>query len=178
MRLFTALALPGTVADALMGIMGGVPGARWQSREQLHLTLRFIGEADGAEAEDIHEALQTISAPEFDLEISSVGVFGGDRPRSLWAGTETSQPLMHLNRKIESALQRAGCEADRRRFSPHITLARLKGPDPARLGEYLSRHALFHAGHFTVKEFVLFSSQLTPNGSIYRPEARYALSCA
>lgn len=175
MRLFVALPLPDTVAESLLPLMGGVPGARWQRRDQLHLTLRFIGEADGRQIADIDDALATIADPVFDLTVKGVGCFGGRKPSALWAGTAPSPALMHLQRKIETALQRVGCTPDPRKFSPHITLARLKAPQKDKLTEFLSRNALYRAEAFEVTEFTLFSSQLSPSGSIYRPEAGYPL---
>ena len=86
MRLFAGIALPDDVAQSLAALQAGVPGARWQTREQLHLTLRFIGEADGRAATAIDDALTTISAPAFSLELKGVGSFGGRRPHALWAG--------------------------------------------------------------------------------------------
>src|SRR6185312_11679014 len=136
-RLFVALALPDSVAQTLMMLEYGVPGARWQEREQLHLTLRFIGEVDGRDASGIDDALSAISAPRFSLQLKGVGEFGGKTPRALWAGVAPNEALMHLNRKIETALQRLGLEAEQRKFTPHVTLARLKATSRGRVMDYL-----------------------------------------
>jgi 2'-5' RNA ligase len=175
MRLFTALALPDPVSDSLLALQAGVPGARWQKREQLHLTLRFIGEMDGRDAASIDDALATISAPAFTLELKGVGSFGGKIPRDLWAGVRASEPLMHLQRKIESALQRIGLEPDGRKFTPHVTLARLKGAHNGSVMDFLTDHALYASAPFPVNAFILYSSKLTSDGSIYRPEKAYQL---
>jgi len=175
MRLFTALALPDTVASSLLMLQSGVPGARWQTREQLHLTLRFIGEADGRDAIAIDDALATISDPVFSIELKGVGSFGGKRPRSLWAGVAANEALLHLQRKIESALQRIGIEADRRKYTPHVSLAKLKGTQHGHVLDFLTDHALYASGPFAVNGFILYSSLLTPNGSIYRAEKAYQL---
>lgn len=175
MRLFTALALPDTVASSLLALQSGVPGARWQTREQLHLTLRFIGEADGRDAIAIDDALATISDPVFSIELKGVGSFGGKRPHSLWAGVAASEALLHLQRKIESALQRIGLDADRRKYTPHVSLAKLKGTQHGHVLDFLTDHALYASGPFGVNGFILYSSLLTPNGSIYRAEKAYQL---
>src|SRR5436305_12787539 len=107
-RLFVALDLPEDIRARLLALQGGVPGARWSTNEQLHLTLRFIGEVDGNVAHDVDDALAVIREPPFSLELSGVGEFGGKKPRALWAGVKTNDALLHLQRKIETARQRSG----------------------------------------------------------------------
>jgi 2'-5' RNA ligase len=175
-RLFVALALPDRVAQGLLMIQSGVPGARWMDREQLHLTLRFIGEVDERDANAIDDALSAITAKRFTLELKGVGEFGGKHPRALWAGVAANETLMRLQRKIESALQRIGLAAEERKFTPHVTLARLRATPPGRVMDYLADHALYASGPFEAAEFILFSSQTTPNGSIYVAERNYALA--
>ena len=175
MRLFTALTLPDDIARPLMLLQAGVPGARWQKREQLHLTLRFIGEVDGALATMIDDALAMIAAPGFDLELKGVGSFGGKNPRDLWTGVAPCEPLLRLNRKIESALQRIGLEPEARKYTPHVTLARLKHAPAGAVADYLTDHALYASKPFAVTSFALYSSKLTSDGSIYRIEKEYAL---
>jgi 2'-5' RNA ligase len=174
-RLFVALALPQGVAESLLLLQGGVPGARWCEREQLHLTLRFIGEVDGRDAAAIDDALASFRAPQFTLELKGMGEFGGKNPRSLWTGVRDVCAVEHLQRKIESALQRAGLPAEERKFVPHVTLARLRGSPRDRVITFLSGHALYASPPFAVNAFILYSSQLTPNGSLYRAERSYAL---
>jgi RNA 2',3'-cyclic 3'-phosphodiesterase len=174
-RLFVALPLPEAVAESLLALQSGVPGARWSTREQLHLTLRFIGEVDGRDANAIDEALAAISAPGFTLELKGVGAFGGKNPRALWAGVAPNQALIHLQRKIESAVQRLGFPAEMRKYTPHVTLARLRATRAGRVMDYISDHALYASGEFEATEFALFSSRLTANGSIYVAEREYPL---
>lgn len=176
MRLFVALPVPDDVAQGLLLLQGGVPGARWLGRDQLHLTLRFIGEVDGVQAADIDDALSGISAPGFALELHSVGSFGGRDPRQLWAGVRSSEALMHLQRKIETALQRIGLAPEPRKFTPHVTLARLRASPRAKVIEYLSAHALYASARFVVNAFELYSSTLTANGSLYVAERSYPLA--
>jgi 2'-5' RNA ligase len=174
-RLFVALALPDLVAHELLLLQGGVPGARWSEREQLHLTLRFIGEVDGRVASEVDDALSTIDAPRFSLALKGVGEFGGKNPRALWAGVREEPPVLHLQRKIESALQRIGLPAEERKFRPHVTLARLRASPRGRVIEFLAAHALYASVAFEVNAFILYSSKPTPNGSLYRAERSYGL---
>ena len=174
-RLFVALAIPDLVAQTFALVQAGVPGARWQTREQLHLTLRFIGEVDGRDARAIDDALAAIEAPGFTLEPHGVGQFGGKNPHALWAGVRPSEPLLHLQRKIETALQRTGLEGDRQKYTPHVTLARLRGANTGRVIDWLTDHALFGTVPFQVDGFILYSSVLTSDGSIYRAERAYRL---
>jgi 2'-5' RNA ligase len=174
-RLFVAVELPEAVRMRLAALQGGVPGARWLSDGQLHLTLRFIGEVDENVAHDIDDALGVIRAPSFVLELAGVGEFGGKNPRALWAGIRANDSLMHLQKKVETALQRIGLAPEPRKFSPHVTLARLKSPPREKVVQFLSHHALFASGSVRVDRFVLFSSHPGSNGSVYHPEREYPL---
>ncbi len=175
-RLFVALALPDLVAGQLLLLQGGVPGARWSERDQLHLTLRFIGEVDGRIASEIDDALATIEAPRFSLALKGVGEFGGKNPRALWAGVRDEAPVIFLQRKIESVLQRIGLPAEERKFRPHVTLARLRASPRGRVMGFLAAHALYASAPFEVNTFILYSSKMTPNGSLYRAERAYPLA--
>jgi len=178
MRLFVALSVPGDVAQSLMLIQGGVPGANWQAREQLHLTLSFIGEVDGRDAAAIDDALVGISAPAFSLQLHGVGQFGeGKRSRAhaLWAGARPNPALEHLQRKVDAAIRRVGAAPDAHKFTPHVTVARMRHPEPGRMVEWLTQHALYTSPEFEVGAFHLYSSKLTSDGSIYRVEQTYDL---
>ena len=175
MRLFVALSIPGDVAQQMMLLQGGVPGARWQSREQLHLTLRFIGEVDGSDARALDDALAGIDAPAFDLQLHGVGQFGNKQPHSLWAAARKNDLLDHLQRKVDNAIRRVGQPQDVHKFTPHVTLARLRNPELDKVREWLTDHALFTSNEFPVDAFCLYSSKLTSDGSIYRIEQEYPL---
>jgi len=175
MRLFVALSLPDAIAQGLALLQAGVPGAHWQTREQLHLTLRFIGEVDGRDATAADDALSLIEVPKFSLALKGVGEFGGKTPHAVWAGVSDKEPVVFLQRKIETALQRAGLPAEQRKFVPHVTLARLRGSPRGRVMDFLTDHALYASPPFDVDGFILYSSVLTPNGSIYRAEKAYGL---
>ena len=175
MRLFVALALPDAVAQSLMPIQGGVPGARWQTRDQLHLTLRFIGEVDGRDARMLDDALAAIRAPAFALQLHGVGQFGGKQTHALWAGLRKNELLDHLQRKVDGAIRRVGKPRDAHKFTPHVTLARLRHPQAGKVLEWLTHNALFTSAQFKVSAFGLYSSKLTSDGSIYRLEQDYPL---
>ena len=175
MRLFVALPVPDIVAQHLMLLQGGVPGARWQAREQLHLTLRFIGEVDGGDTRALDDALAGIDAPAFDLQLHSVGQFGNKQPHALWAAVRPNPMLDHLQRKVDIAIRRVGQPQDAHKFMPHVTLARLRHSDLDKVREWLTEHALSTSSEFTVDAFCLYSSKLTSDGSIYRVEQEYPL---
>ena len=175
MRLFVALPIPRNVAQSIMLIQGGVPGARWQTPEQLHLTLRFIGEVDGREAAMLDDALAGIEAPAFDLQLHSVGQFGNKQPHALWAGIRRSEALEHLQRKVDNAIRRVGQPQDAYKFTPHVTVARLRNPENRKMIEWLADQALFTSPEFRVGAFHLYSSRLTSDGSVYAVEREYPL---
>jgi 2'-5' RNA ligase len=152
-----------------------MPGARWQSREQLHLTLRFIGEVDGRDAATIDDALAGIDAPAFTLELHGTGEFGGKHPHALWTGVRPNEALLHLQKKVDNAVRRAGFPNDREKFTPHVTVARLGRTPVGKVMDYLTDHALYSSQPFEVTEFILYSSVLTDDGSVYRPEREYPL---
>jgi 2'-5' RNA ligase len=174
-RLFVALEIPKEIRDRLFLLQGGVPGARWSAPEQYHLTLRFIGEVDEASAGDIDDVLTTLRARSFTLELGRVGEFGGKLPRALWVGARNSTELSHLQKKIETAMQRLGRPAEERKFTPHVTLARLRNSPPEKVMEFVAHNALFASDAFEVKSFALFSSHLSSAGAIYNVERVYSL---
>lgn len=179
LRLFVALDFPDEVRARLAGLAGGVPGARWTDADSLHLTLRFIGEVPDDTAADIDAALAEIAAPGFDLVLDGVGVFGSGRnARVLWAGVERNDALAHLQGKIESALVRCGLPAEERKFSPHITLARLKDAPKDRIGRFLEERGLFRAGPMRIDHFTLYRSLLGKGGAVYQALNEYALTRA
>jgi 2'-5' RNA ligase len=174
-RLFVAVEIPEQVRSSLFLLQGGVPGARWSTPEQYHLTLRFIGDVNEAVAGDIDDVLSAIAAPPFTLELAGVGEFGGKFPRALWAGVRPSADLIHLQKKIETAMQRLGHAAEERKFTPYVTLARLRNSPREKVMDYVARHSLFASGAFAVKSFALFSSRLGGAGAVYNVERSYPL---
>lgn len=176
LRLFVAIALPQPVRIRLSLLGGGIPGARWIPAENLHLTLRFIGNVDEGRSQDVDDALQSVRAPEFELVLEGLGYFGSARAaRSIHIGVRRNPALEHLYQKIESALVRSGCEPERRKFSPHVTLCRLHNAPAARVAGFVADNNLVREGPIPVTEFTLFSSFHSHNAPIYRPERVYPL---
>jgi len=177
MRLFVAIDLPGHVKEQVTRLCCGLPGARWVRPEQLHLTLRFIGEVDGGMFQDIREGLGDVVLDAFTLQLDGVGFFPPrGRPSVVWVGLRQSSGLLHLRRRIESRLVALGLEPEARKFAPHITIARLKNTPPAKVGRFLENHNLFCSVPFSVDEFFLYSSRLGRNGAIHRIEVGYPLA--
>lgn len=177
MRLFVALDLPHVLREQLSTLTVGLQGVRWVPPENYHITLRFIGDLPPHKAEEVDLALAGLRGRGFPLALSGVGTFDkGGRVATLWAGVERNPALDHLQGKIETALQRAGIPPERKRFAPHVTLARLDGGAEAKLAAWVQAHNLFRTAPIPVEHFTLFSSQLGKEQSVYTPEVEYALS--
>ena len=175
-RLFAALTLPDDVNDELELFASGLPGARWSPPERRHLTLRFIGEVDGLVYQDVLGALESVQVSPFELSLRGVGHFPPrGAPRSLWAGVDESDALRRLYRRVDRVLVEAGLEPERRKYVPHVTLARLNGTPTSRVASYLASNALYRSRTFRVEGFSLFSSQLFEHGPEYTLEASYLL---
>ena len=177
-RLFTALEIPRDAALSLSLLRGGLPGARWIDVENYHLTLRFFGDVEGHVADDIANALDRVHRPGFQLTLSGVGAFGGKKPHSIWAGVAPSPDLNALQAEIERICQRLGLPADPRKFTPHVTLARLKNTSPDEAARYLSSRGNFSAMPFRVGRFVLMSSRESVGGGPYIVEEVWPLTGA
>ena len=177
MRLFVALDLPRSLRERLSWMAGGLPGARWVAPENYHVTLRFIGELPGWRAEEVDIALAGLRAPGFTLQLAGIGTHEkGGKVNALWAGVERNPQLDHLQTKIETALQRAGLERERRRFVPHVTLARLDSIPEAKVAAWVAGHNLFRSDPVPVEHFTLFSSLLGKEQAAYVPEVEYNLA--
>ncbi|MDH5410245.1 MAG: RNA 2',3'-cyclic phosphodiesterase [Alphaproteobacteria bacterium] len=175
-RLFVAIPLPELVRTQLTMLQSGLQGARWIKPDNIHLTLRFIGEVPNDLASDIDTALSEITAPPFELELDGIGSFArGKHPHALWVGVSKSEALLRLQAKIESALVRTGLAAEERKFSAHITIARLKEMRPNRVEAWVADHGAFKTAPFQVDRFALFSSFLKTEGALYIEEASYPL---
>lgn len=175
-RLFVAIPIPDQLRLRLTGLRGQIPGARWTPPENMHLTLRFVGELDEDAAEDVHDALSRMTAEPFDVQLSGVGHFESrGKVRALWAGVARNEALAHFQSRIEVACQRAGLAPESRRFHPHVTLARCRDTSLARVAPFVAEHAGFTTPVFQVERFVLYSSVLGRSGSVYIPEVDYPL---
>ena len=176
-RLFVAIDLPEDLRKTVSDIGRDLPGARRVPTEQLHLTLRFIGEVGDETLTAVRSALAGISGMPFPLTLRGVGHFPpGRHPRVLWVGIEESAPLLELQKKVELALIDAGIPPEERKFSPHLTLARLKETPSAKVAALEERYASFAAGPFPVKEFHLYASSLTREGALHTRIQTYPLT--
>lgn len=176
-RLFVGLGLPDAHRDLLGICQHGIPDARWVEPDNLHMTLRFIGEVDEPQAQDIHDALANVTAPGFPLKIAGVGYFAaGKRPRTIWAGIENADAgLTFLQAKIERAIQRAGMDAETRRFTPHITLGRVFASPLNRLDAYVADNAGLSLPIINVDRFTLIESKLGKSQANYHALVDYPL---
>jgi 2'-5' RNA ligase len=176
LRLFVALTLPADIRTALAGLAGGIPGAKWVPAENYHLTLRFIGEIENWRAQEVDDALAGIRGSAFDLSLRGLGTFEkGGRIQALWVGAERNDALAHLQGKVETALQRAGLPPERKRFSPHVTIARVDRAPPEKVVAFVQAHNLFRAPPVRVGHFTLLSSRLGKEASVYSAEVEYDL---
>lgn len=174
-RLFCALKIPANLKMQLSLIKGGLNGARWIEPENYHITLRFFGDVNRHIAEDLSIALSGIDRNTFDLEIDRLDVFGNAKPHSLHASIRPIPALLELQGEIERIARRLGLEADRRKFSPHITLARLRGTSQSELAVFIARQGGFFSPPFAVDGFDLLSSKDSIGGGPYITEAGYPL---
>jgi RNA 2',3'-cyclic 3'-phosphodiesterase len=165
-RLFVAVRPPEPVREMLLDLMDAVPGLRWQDDEQLHLTLRFVGEVERPVAEDLAAALAAIRFEPFEIALAGLGRFDQHRRGVLWAGASPKEPLKALAAKVERACQSAGLPPERRAFHPHVTLARWSGAAPP-LDPLIERHASLTSPPFEVEEFILYESHLRRDGAHY-----------
>jgi 2'-5' RNA ligase len=175
-RLFVAIRPPETIRDLLIDAMDDSPDFRWQEDEQLHLTLRFVGEVDRHLAADLADALARVRAPALSLRIKGVGSFDHRAAGALWAGVEPKEPLAALAAKIDRVCQHVGLEPERRAFHPHITLARWRGRRTSELADFLDRRRGLKSEPFAVDRFILFESRLSRHGASYEEVASYPLA--
>ena len=175
-RLFVAIDLPPQVKERLSPLCCGLPGARWVQPEHLHLTLRFIGEVDAMVFQAVSEALAEVQSELFSMRLEGVGFFPPrGKPRVVWVGISKNEQLILLRKRIESVLVRTGLDPEGRKYSPHITLARLKNTPPSKVGAFLAHHGLFATEDFLVNEFLLYSSVLSNKGAKHYIEEAYSL---
>ncbi|MCJ8239936.1 RNA 2',3'-cyclic phosphodiesterase [Peteryoungia algae] len=174
-RLFTALEIPRNAAMSLSLLRGGLPGARWIDVENYHITLRFIGDVDGRTADEVVDRLDRIDRPEFSLALNGIGSFGSKKPHSIWAGVSGAPELYALQGEIERICQRIGLAPDPRKFTPHVTLARLKASRVEDVVHYLGGRGDFQTAPFRVGRFVLLSSRDSVGGGPYLTEEAFPL---
>ncbi len=173
-RLFTGLQIPQSHADRLMLLRGDIAKARWIAPENYHITLRFLGDISDNTADMFIEKIAGLSFEPFTLSIKGVGHFGHRRSHALWAAVERNEQLDRLHKIHERAAIEAGLAAETRRFTPHITLARLSRTRPCAVAPFLADFADFKLPPFEVSEAVLFSAKPSTGGGPYVVEQVFA----
>lgn len=174
-RLFVAIRPPEPIRDLLIDAMDDSPALRWVGDEQLHLTLRFIGEVERPVANDIAGALERVRSPSFALRIAGVGKFEQRNGGALWAGIDPKEPAAALAAKVERAVQQVGLEPEHRAFMAHITLARWNRRNAEAVDAFLRRNSDLRSQPFRVNEFILFESRLSRHGAHYEEIANFEL---
>jgi 2'-5' RNA ligase len=174
-RLFTGLEIPSDIAADLAMLRGGVAGARWIDVENYHITLRFIGDIDDRMASEAAAILDDIERPSFTVTLDGLSWFGADKPRAIVAKVKPTAPLVELQADQERRLRRLGLEPAPRKYTPHVTLARLRATSIHSVAGYLSARGYFPSRQFEAKRFVLFSSRASTGGGPYLVEAAYGL---
>ena len=174
-RLFVAIRPPDDIRDVLIDAMDDSPALRWVGEEQLHLTLRFIGEVERPIANDIAVALDRIRSPSFDLNVVGVGKFEQRNGGALWAGVHPKAPVGALAAKVERAIQQVGLDAEHRAYFPHITLARWNRRNAEAVDAFLRRNSDLRSEPFLVDRFILFESRLSRHGAHYEEIGEFPL---
>jgi RNA 2',3'-cyclic 3'-phosphodiesterase len=176
-RLFTGIEIPPEITLALSQFRGGLPGARWVDPENYHLTLRFIGDIDDRMADDVTSILgETRARHPLSITIDGLDSFGGGKPRAVFARTSGNGELNALQAEQERLLRQVGLPPETRKFTPHVTLARLKNASPIDVADYIAIRGHFPKLAFTAERFVLYSSRASVGGGPYVVEAAYPLS--
>ncbi|MGI9512215.1 MAG: RNA 2',3'-cyclic phosphodiesterase [Anderseniella sp.] len=178
-RLFTGVELPSDVGRDLVIMQGGIEGARWIDPDNYHLTLRFIGDISDRAADELTGELQRIVAmPAFNISLSGMGVFGTKKPHSLYVKVDESPDLRRLQAMHERVCQSLGMPPEQRKFTPHVTIARVRGAIPRQVQTYVGAHNLYRSRVFDVSQFVLFSARASRGGGPYGREEIYPLARA
>ena len=177
-RLFVALPVPEDVSGDLVALQAGVPDARWVPPENFHVTLCFAGEVQGGVMRDLEEELSDIAGSRFPVGIAGVEQFSaGKQPRALVALVEKNDRLDWLQQKVTTVARNCGIEVDRRKFRPHVTLARFgAGAETGHhIAQFMASHSTFRTGPWLADHFALYSSRSGGGGRIYTEEAAYML---
>ena len=175
-RLFVGIPLPSSICDRLLTLQSGLPGARWRPRDNLHVTLAFIGEMDSHGESEIADALVRLEAPAFDIRVEGIGHFGKRRPHTLWAGVDEAGELSHLAGKVANTLKQIGVKIENRKYTPHVTIANVRNARRNDVNEFVGRHGDFVSDPFYVDRFVLYQSHMGKGASHYVSRAEFALA--
>lgn len=178
-RLFTGVELPPDVALDLSIMRGGIEGARWIDPESYHVTLRFVGDIPDRLAHELSDELgRVIAMPPFTISLAGMGIFGSKKPHSLYVRVEECSDLRRLQAMHERVCQSLGLPPEPRKFTPHVTLARLRQADRRQAMGFAHSHNLYRSRSFEVSSFVLFSSRASRGGGPYGREEVYPLARA
>jgi RNA 2',3'-cyclic 3'-phosphodiesterase len=174
-RLFVGLDPPESIKQFLLGLQGGISAARWQTIEQLHLTLRFIGEVDRHMARDVAASLNAISYAPFSIALSGSGTFDKHgKIHTLYIGVTPDSPVRTLHNKVDAALTRIGIAPEQKNYLPHITLARLNQSSGA-VTHFMSSQGGVTSAPFEITHLCLYESTLTRDAAAYTIIERYPL---
>lgn len=172
-RLFLAIRPPQDIRDRLVDRMDDSPVLRWIPDDNLHLTLRFVGEVERPVAEDLAAALAQVRFEPFDVTVRGVGQFDRRAGGAIWVGIEPRTEIAALAASVDRACQRAGQEPEQRAFHPHITVARYRRAESEAARDFVRRNTALEAGTFRVDEFRLYESRLSRHGALYDEVAAY-----
>jgi RNA 2',3'-cyclic 3'-phosphodiesterase len=174
-RLFAGLEVPSHVTSILSMLRGGLHGARWVEPCDYHITLRFIGDIGNRQAAEIDSLLAEVNRGPFPLRIAGLGSFGGNNPHSIYAAVEPNRALEALQNEVDRLVRACGVAPDKRRFQPHVTLARVRGATSLDVADYLACRGWFPSQPYVADRFVLYSARASTGGGPYIVEADYPL---
>ncbi|WP_440999627.1 RNA 2',3'-cyclic phosphodiesterase [Fodinibius sp. SL11] len=176
MRLFIAIPIPEAVKKRLLDLQQPIEGMRWQAKEQMHLTLKFVGEVDETTGNKLRKEMTKIAHPNFSMTIAGIGYFPeGKHPKVVWAGVKQNELLFELHEKIEGYCQNMGICPEKRPFKPHVTVARTKGTSKRAVTSFINQHKKFAVRDILVDEFVLYESKLHSDGARHSRLQSYRL---
>jgi 2'-5' RNA ligase len=179
MRCFVAIDMPEAVKERLEELQEALPVGRLTDPENLHLTLAFLGDVAQEPLVELNDELSALRLPPFTLALDGLGTFGAKAPTVLWAGVKPDPQLTQLHDKVQGAVRKAGIGMERKRFRPHVTLARFPARlDPVELGRlrhFLELYAAAPLPEVEVEDIVLYESHLRPDGPLHVPLETYPL---
>ena len=179
-RAFIAIDLPEILQERLRALdrklrpqFEGLP-LHWVPVENIHLTLKFLGDVSQDNLKSIAEVLQKecATAAPFEVHVEGLGLFpNAQRPRVIWVGVSGGEPMLTLQQSLEAGLAQLGYAPERRPFSPHLTLGRIQRKADARqkkqVADIIAQHDVGLLGTAVADEVALFKSELNPDGAVY-----------
>ena len=170
-RLFTTLSIPEDVKEELYALRESLFGARWVSKENMHLTLQFIGETSEDKYHQIKDDLEDIQMTSFDLKLGAVSRFA---EKVLFCTVGESQELLDLQSLVKEKVELA-TPVEKKKYVPHVTLARLRDASVHDMAALIKKHHDYESRDFSVHTFGLYSSKLSNSGPVYTLESEYEL---